>query len=831
MRQPTVAFLLAFFTLLVCREHLREYFYTLNREALGARIKRVDSTTLYTNTRVEIWEMLRKKVLGIGASSATILVQDTVSNGELRVLKRINVSSWKPSDVTETHETYKALLNAQVVYMAKLHMVMLQGSFLNTVTTYYARGDLEAYIEDGSRNPFDEATTVRWLLVIARVVEQVHQLRGGCFYGLSLDRIFFADDALEVRVGLPMPRLLYFKWLSDREALGAAVEREYPPEAVNEHRYEANVSDVWHLGLVGMKLLSAHTSYFSRSTKLRSIITSMMEPSAQRRLTLAEVVWELTKLVGGDNVPQLPEALVGPTSPRHFTAAVSCGMTAQATAPSTDNSTADEANEKNGNNFSYELPAQCEVLRTPNTTARGARARLHSNWHRRAMEQFEELQRLNASSPGRSGACSPTLRRSRSLSSGAGTPCLRSSRNTAATPPASRMLKTPARFTERNSRDSFDNAATRSRTATDMVQNMLREQEKEQQRREALRQEQKARRWKQQEKDREALNVHQNHLDNMKKIRSNLDKETKHDIRRHIKNWKKQRALLPNGNVIVNKEDGVAVFAPKHRPPPALEVSLTKDHEKDLAAITTLDSERSKRIVPISTFTSSRRPASVPVGSHLSPPRVVPSRCAAIYHESGVGPRTPKTRAMLVSTPPPLSSALTSNDAFSTTSPKTTNHGSLIFPTGKELVGRSPVSLSSADLFDFPLAQRSNEVVQYSPRSNGRAREGSLLSSLDASVTNLKNSLAKLLANHDRYVEVIDVVNAFVVRPEADRCNPNLNVAFMNTLRNLLDNEQQFLAAAPLCAQLMALQGFLKRPTLVKKRDSRASESSVCHDE
>ncbi|ESL08154.1 hypothetical protein TRSC58_04147 [Trypanosoma rangeli SC58] len=771
--------------------------------------------------------MLRKKVLGIGASSATILVQDTVANGELRVLKRINVSSWKPSDVTGTYETYKVLLDAHVLSMVELHTVMLQGSFLNTVTTYYPRGDLEAYMEDGSKSPFDEATAVRWLLVIARAVEQVHQLGGGCFYGLSLDRIFFVDDTLEVRVGLPMPRLLYFKWLWDREALGAAVEREYPPEAVNEHRYEAKVSDVWHLGLVGMKLLSAHTSYFSRSTTLRSIIASMMEPSAERRLTLAEVVWELTKLVGGHNLPQLPKALVGPTSPGRCTAPVSCGMTAQATAPSTDNSTADEANEKNGNNVSYELPAQSEVLRTPNTTTRGARARLHSNWHRRAMEQFEELQRLNASSPGRSGACSPTLRRSRSLSSGAGTPPPQSSRNKAATPPASRMLKTPARFTERNSRDSFDNAATRSRTATDMVQNMLREQENELRRREALRQEQKARRWKQQEKEREALNAHQNHLDNMKKIRSNLDEETKHDIRRHINNWRKQRPLLPNGTVIVNKKDGVAVFAPKHGPPPALAVSVTKDHKKELAATTTLDSEGSKKTVPIPTFASSRRPASVPVGLHLSPPRVVPSRCAAIYHESGVGPRTPKTRAMLVSTPPPVGSALTSNDGFSTMSPKTTSHGSLIFPTGKELVGRSPVSLSSANLFDLPLAQRSNEVSQCTSGSNGLPREGSLLPSLNASVENLKNSLAELLANHDRYVEVIDVVNAFVVRPEADRCNPHLNVVFMNTLRSLLGNEQHFLAAAPLCAQLMALQGLLKGPTFVKKGDFCASENSV----
>ncbi|RNF27504.1 putative serine/threonine protein kinase [Trypanosoma conorhini] len=767
--------------------------------------------------------MLRKKVLGVGASSATILVQDTAANGELRVLKRINVSLWKPADVMETHEMYKALLTAQISSMVELHTVMLQGSFLNTVTTYYARGDLEAYLEDGPKSPFDEATVLRWLLAIARAVQQVQHLKDGCFYGLSLNRIFFADDAPGIRVGLPMPRSSYFKWLSDREALGVAVEREYPPEVVHEQRYVAKVSDVWHLGLVAMKMLSAHTSYFSRSTELRSVIADMMEPSPGRRLTIAEVVRDLTELIDGRSVPRLPNTLVGPTSTMRFTAPMACGVTAQATAPSTDSSTADEANGKNGNNVSYEFPAHHETAHTPNTIVRGARARLPPDWHRRAMEQVEELQRLNASSPGRSRGCSPLSRQSRSFSTGTGLSRPHSVRNTAATPPTSRMVKTPSRSAERNPRDSFDSAAKGRRTATDMVQDLLKEQEEEHRRREAFLQVQKEKRWKQQEKERQALNVHQNHADKMKKIRSKLDDETKHDIRKHIKHWREQRALSADESITVSKGGGVSVFVPKHGPPPAVAVAGTKKQERELATTASLDSEEPKAIVFIPLCNLSRRPASVPVGSRSSPPRVCPSRCAAVYLKSGVSPSTPRTRAKLVSTPPAMGLARRSNEILSISSPSLTNCESLSFPPGNEMVGTPPQLLSSAGLFDSPLARRGGEVDQCASTNGGGPREGSVLPSLEVSVTNLKDALGTLLANHHRYVEVMDVVNAFVMRSEADRCNPRLNVVFMSTLRSLLNDEQRFLAAAPLCAQLMALQSLLKGPALVKKRDSRAS--------
>ncbi|PWV07576.1 hypothetical protein C3747_100g71 [Trypanosoma cruzi] len=125
--------------------------------------------------------MIRKRVLGVGASSATMLVQDTEANGVLRVLKRINVSSWNAADVTETLEMYKTIARAKISYVAEVHMTMLQGYFLSLVITYYAGGDLESYLEDGSGSPFEESKVVRWLLVMARVVEQVQGLTGAIF--------------------------------------------------------------------------------------------------------------------------------------------------------------------------------------------------------------------------------------------------------------------------------------------------------------------------------------------------------------------------------------------------------------------------------------------------------------------------------------------------------------------------------------------------------------------------------------------------------------------------------------------------------------------------
>lgn len=43
---------------------------------------------------------VRKKVLGVGAESTTLLVQDNEANGELRVVRRVNVAKWKQEELS-----------------------------------------------------------------------------------------------------------------------------------------------------------------------------------------------------------------------------------------------------------------------------------------------------------------------------------------------------------------------------------------------------------------------------------------------------------------------------------------------------------------------------------------------------------------------------------------------------------------------------------------------------------------------------------------------------------------------------------------------------------
>ncbi|KAF8283134.1 Flagellum attachment zone protein 20 [Trypanosoma cruzi] len=777
--------------------------------------------------------MIRKRVLGAGASSATMLVQDTESNGVLRVLKRINVSSWNAADVTETLEMYKTIARAKISYVAEVHMTMLQGYFLSLVITYYAGGDLESYLEDGSGSPFEESKVVRWLLVMARVVEQVQSLTGGYFYGLSPDRVFFADGEPGICVGLPMPRYLYFKWLMDREALGVAVEREYPPEVVNERKYKPMVSDVWHLGLLGMKMLSAHTSYSSRSSGIRSIISAMVEQSVDCRLTIAGVVRRLTEILDGQNAPRPFATQRSPTPSLGPDKLKSYGAGLYATAPSTEGSTGDENNGSNGNCINCNIPAKNEVAPAPNTSQRVSRMRLQESWHRRAMEQFEELQRLNASSPvGRSRGCSPTARSRRSRSAGVGLSQSTSAMDMASTAPSPQDIRISGQFQARSPR-SFSAKVTKGRTnPTSVVQNALKQHMEEQRRRDAIWQGQETRRLRKQEKERALQNFHQNHVEKLRKIRSKRDEGTKNDIRMHIKQWRDQTRVLADENVIVNREGDVSVFVPKNgRPPPAAATTAPpppmssvgtlgrKDKEKDPLAVRAGESKELKEVEGIPVLALPHRATSVPVGSRTTPPSMGPPRFAALYRESGVSPRVPQTRAKVVSTPPPVGTIRGTRGILSISSPRSANGRSLSFFAGAGAIEMPPPLLDPESILDTSVAQETEEVDPFSLSNSGPRDETSLFFSLNGSIKALNESISSLLANHHKHWEVIVAMDKFLMRSEAERCNPRLNAVFMSTLRGILNDEQLFLAAAPLFVQLMALRGLLKKNSLAKTRD------------
>ncbi|PWV07578.1 hypothetical protein C3747_100g73 [Trypanosoma cruzi] len=128
-----------------------------------------------------------------------------------------------------------------------------------------------------------------------------------------------------------------------------------------------------------------------------------------------------------------------------------------------------------------------------------------------------------------------------------------------------------------------------------------------------------------------------------------------------------------------------------------------------------------------------------------------------------------------------------------------------------------PPLLDPESILDTSVARETEEVDPFSSSNSGPRDEKSLFFSLNGSIKALNESLSSLLANHHKHREVIVAMDKFLMRSEAERCNPRLNAVFMSTLRGILNDEQLFLAAAPLFVQLMALRGLLKKKQSCKE--------------
>lgn len=755
--------------------------------------------------------MLQKEVLGSNANSSTVLVKDTEAGGELRVVKRINVTSWAESDVDKTLETYNAIASANIPNMVKLYVAMRQSSSISVVSSYCLGEELQEYLDEKISCPLDEVTALRWMRNIARVVQQVHNLplnnRVACFHGPLIDRIFVVDDGKEVCVGLPLPRVLYFKWLEERETYGVKLHHEYPPEVLRGRYYYTQASDIWQLGLVGMKLLAANASFDRRSAVIRTLIASMMNPIMRKRPNIEEVNRKLGEITRERSISCLSSADVNtPTSYERFLTPRSAVMEEPIGMTSLDEY----------DTFTTDLSKTNFDEVTQSTHKHAWRNRLQPSWYNQAMKQFEELQRMNSTpltsrsrpaspTPATGGAVSPRARRdakatnARDRSGGARpSPRRRASSSTLTGPQKNRTL------------ERVPSSARRDLAMPRMLNNIP-----SQRSRNAHRLELEEKKRRQQALEREAHAMHRVHENRMREIRKNQDESMKHDIRKYIKQWREQSTAAKDDSTSYSEHNGVAIFVPKNPPPPGRSPNVdTKAKQQPLNS----EGDTHRRVFsdelthaaagPV-VHGSTPRPYSA-TRHPRTPPSATPKRSASIYRIRGISPKVPHSRAnpsdrYKVTESAPTTTVSCANPSSSknsgTTAYQTSETSSGTYPSGTNRAGQSNSRTISVLGEDATKPSCTAGV----PGTNRLAAE-----SLRCSAGRLREALEKLLPTRELFVETMEVVDAFVVRSEIERCNPRFNTVFMHTLRKLMNDDELLLSAVPMCAQLVSLLSLLQ---------------------
>lgn len=287
--------------------------------------------------------MIRKKVLSIGSTSATLLVQDTEAGGALRVLRRVSVAGWPEVEVSAAGRMYEELRQARLRGFVPIHTVLLQSSFLSVVASYAAEGDVTTLIEEEESSPLEETSVLRWLGACAMALRQLHASKL-FFPGLTTDRLFVDHNtggSANVLLGVPLPLPVYFAQLQERTKAGVHVQLDYPPEvlAVSDPSnggsasvstgssgravvgYHPTLSDVWCLGRLGVVLLTAKgTNMARRSGSTRQLLSRMMADEAATRPSMDSVVQSLVALAGSVTLgqppwPAQPQATPPATSP------------------------------------------------------------------------------------------------------------------------------------------------------------------------------------------------------------------------------------------------------------------------------------------------------------------------------------------------------------------------------------------------------------------------------------------------------------------------------------------------------------------------------------
>jgi serine/threonine protein kinase len=300
--------------------------------------------------------MLRKKVLSVSPTKATLLVEESAT-GHLKVLRRVNTSSWSAAEVEEAQRLYGVLAQTPIPVLVETDNVVFQSAYLNVVTPHFVKGELASHVRASPQQPPTDAQIARWIHVIALGIQSVHRL--GFVHGaLKLTKVYLTDDrgAAGIVLGSPLPLPLYREALDNARAhaggggMGAAdgqhhhaqrhfynddesrnggtggvssstslhsnisinsLELNYPPEvlhsAANRELHYTAQSDVWHLGAMLMALAAAHGQLQHRSSELHSLVNDMCDDEPDRRVTLPEIIRRLVA-VQSAGAPRLSTA-------------------------------------------------------------------------------------------------------------------------------------------------------------------------------------------------------------------------------------------------------------------------------------------------------------------------------------------------------------------------------------------------------------------------------------------------------------------------------------------------------------------------------------------
>ncbi|CUG94342.1 Hypothetical protein, putative, partial [Bodo saltans] len=302
--------------------------------------------------------MLRKKVLSVSPTKATLLVEESAT-GHLKVLRRVNTSSWSATEIEEAQRLYGVLAQSPIPVLVETDNVVFQSAYLNVVTPHFSKGELASFVRASPQQPPSDAQIARWVHVIALGVQSVHRL--GFVHGaLKLSKVYLTDDrgAAGIVLGSPLPLPLYREALDnarqhaggsvngsgenhrhfyndDERSSGAAqqqqqhhggqgstsmysnistnsLELNYPPEVLHsaanrELRYTTQ-SDVWHLGAMLMTLSAAHGQLQRRSEVLHSLINDMCDDDPDRRVTIADVIRRLVLVQSADGAAAIGSA-------------------------------------------------------------------------------------------------------------------------------------------------------------------------------------------------------------------------------------------------------------------------------------------------------------------------------------------------------------------------------------------------------------------------------------------------------------------------------------------------------------------------------------------
>ncbi|KPA85300.1 hypothetical protein ABB37_01636 [Leptomonas pyrrhocoris] len=774
--------------------------------------------------------MIRKKVLSIGNNSATLLVQDTEANGALRVLRRISVAGWCEDDVKMAEEACNALRGARLRGFVPIHAVLVQNSFLSVVTSYAPEGDVSTFLEDELDSPLEEQMVLRWLCASALSIRemQAHKLY---FPGLTTDRLFLdhqTGGTAQILLGVPLALPVYINQMQERRNNGVNVSLDYPPEVLAQPKwsFHATATDVWCLGRLGEVLLTAKgTGLARRSGSTRQLIARMMAPEPTKRPSMESVAQSLIALAGNVKLgqPLWPAKKASTTSTTAApTPAAPPPPPAPSSHPPTPLTTHQPVSLSASNNSVSNPPPSSSTSspppEVPTTRLHNSRnksdtgtpvhqppppppqpqAPVHrdavprpahapdDSWHQRAQHQFEQLQRLNASpqkvrNDGQVSPRGPNADRRRMSVERKSPSPRRGVRGSGPLDQNTRMLN--EMFAEQ---EGFFREANGSRPQRRTGQSV---EELQQLQADAMRQ--------------------------MK-----LDTaQRQHEMRRHFTEWQRQnnQRYTEADNALVMEQDGVMILAPRPTQPHA------------------------QPSIRAAAATPSPLPSEKTGDSHSTPPTTVAS-------EDGLNDAAQAPRPAAATPGPRNASARGSNKPYPKTPPAASplrratpksassssfNRTSASAPGGLSSAAvplrgsASPRPQPAPQLSSVPPHVRKNSESNIRPVTsltdnggngecsarldNAATRRGyvdsSMHSAVEWSVDGIRSTLRTLLRNRDLYGDVMQEVAVFVSQKEEARLSARANEVFMYRLRKLLPDDRLFYGAAPLCGQLVALEG------------------------